>query len=234
MALYECIPESRLDWSQKYRQTQFTLKSKGTLYLEGSHPNYIYTLFDGWVAIYKTTAKGKRQILRYALPGDFIGLQSDTDGAVTHSAEAVTDIVLCVFPRASLNDMISSEPALATRLLCMQTRDVSLCHHHFIGAGRKNSQERIAFLLLELFHRTRLQSPQHYNAATNTIDFPLTQEAIGDAVGLTNVHVNRVIREFIKKEYIICKGKYLTILDDDALSDIAEFHVNMLSINSFT
>ena len=106
---------------------------------------------------------------------------------------------------------------------------MSICQHHQAFRSSKDAHESIAFLLLELFHRTRLQMRHSFNPVTNEIDFPLTQEDIGDAVGLTNIHVNRVLRKFQNLDLIACGQRKLKILKEDELAEIGAFDKSIIS-----
>lgn len=229
MSIFKGIPQQRLEWMQRYRQHQLRFSSKANLYTVGSRLDYVYTVFDGWMILYQATRIGKRQILRFVLPGDFIGFQAAQDGKVMHSAAALTDALVCAFSRSLLEEMMSVEPSVATSLIQKESHDISLYQHHLMSTGRKDAKGKIAFLLLELFHRVRIQMPKSFDEANYSIHFPVTQEELGDATGLTNVHVNRVLREFISDEYIECRNKSLRILNEDKLSDIAEFEVSMIT-----
>ncbi|MEN8251219.1 MAG: Crp/Fnr family transcriptional regulator [Bacteroidota bacterium] len=231
LALFQGVPPDRLEWTQKYREQQFIVPSKATLYREGSETDYVYTLFDGWMAMYQTSKEGKRHILRFVLPGDFLGFQTDQNGMIAHSVSALSESIVCGFPRNQLQEMFEETPTLALRLASMGSKDMNLCQHHQAFQSRKDAYESIAFLLLELFHRIRLHMNHHYDPVTNSIVFPLTQEDIGDAVGLTKVHVNRILRHFHKLDLIDCHHKRLRILDEKKLSDMGEFDKSMISSN---
>ena len=228
LALFQGIPTEHLDWTQSYRDNQLIVPPKSVLYEEGSKLKYAYTLFNGWMVAYHTSRKGKRKIFRFVLPGDFIGFQSDSEGVVSHSISAITEAIVCTFSRDRLMELFSRQPRLPLRLASMEARDMQLCQQHQAFSCSKNAQESIAFLLMELFYRVRLQMRHHYDPVTNSIDFPLTQEDIGDAVGLTNIHVNRVLREFNKQGLIECRHRKLTILKEDRLSEIGDFDKNYI------
>jgi CRP-like cAMP-binding protein len=183
------------------------------------------------MALYQSTSSGKRQIINFSLPGDFIGFQANGNGKIIHSAVSLTNATLCAFPRAKVKQMFQEQPMLTTQLSLMESRDLTLCQHHLMSAGRKDSHESVAFLLLELFHRAKKRIPHAYDKEKNTIAFPLTQEEIGDAVGITNVHVNRIIREFMRDGLIHCQHRKLTILNDDKLSEIGDFDLGIISSN---
>lgn len=229
MALFQGVPVSRLDWTQEYRDEQLVVPPKATLYDAGSKPKYAYTLFNGWMAMYQTSRSGRRQILRFALPGDFLGFQANSKGIISHSVSAISESIVCAFPRDSLTDLFEKQPALALRLATMESRDMSLCQHHQAFSSSKDAHESIAFLLLELFHRTRLQMRHNYDPVTNSIVFPVTQEDIGDAVGLTSIHVNRVMRQFRKLGLIECNRKKLQIMGEEKLAEIGEFDKSIIS-----
>ncbi|MCK5918792.1 MAG: Crp/Fnr family transcriptional regulator [Cocleimonas sp.] len=230
-ALYKQVPKDSLANSQQYRKYQLSLTPKTTLYSAGTRPEFLYTLYEGWMALYQSTSSGKRQIICFSLPGDFIGFQANGNGNIMHSAFSLTNATLCAFPRSRIKQMFEEQPMLTTQLSLMGSRDLTLCQHHLMSAGRKDSHESVAFLLLELFHRAKKRIPQDFNEAENSIAFPLTQEEIGDAVGITNVHVNRIVREFMRDGLIHCQHRKLTIRNEEKLSEIGDFDIGIISSN---
>lgn len=230
MALFKGVSENRLDWTQKLRKEQIKVPARSKIFQEGETHDYVYTLFSGWGIIYKTVSNnGKRQILRFLLPGDLIGYQTNASGVIGHSAGTITESVFCSFSRKKLNPMLRENPELAIRLVNMESRDMSLCQNHLMAAGRKTAKESIAFLLMELFYRVQYQAVESYSASDHSIAFLITQEDIGDALGLTNVHVNRVIKELTNEKIISCYKKKLFIFDENKLSEIAEFSPDMIA-----
>ncbi len=93
-----------------------------------------------------------------------------------HNLQTLMKSTLSAFPTNQLRSMMEKQPQLAIRLAEMEMHDMNLCQHHLIGTGRKNARESIAFLLLKLFYRVRLQMQNGYDEATESIIFPLTQE----------------------------------------------------------
>ena len=230
-ALYKQVPKDALVNSQQYRKYQLSLTPKTTLYSEGTRPEFLYTLYEGWMALYQSTSSGKRQIMSFSLPGDFIGFQANGSGKILHSAFSLTNARLCAFPRSRVKQMFAEQPMLTTQLSLMESRDLTLCQHHLMSVGRKDSHESVAFLLLELFYRAKKRIPQDYNEVENSIAFPLTQEEIGDAVGITNVHVNRIVREYMRDGLILCQHRKLTILNEEKLAEIGGFDIAIISSN---
>ena len=232
MALFKGVPEERLEWTQRYRKNQIRVPARSRIFQEGESHDFIYTLYSGWAVLYKTVSNtGKRQILRFLLPGDLFGYQTNASGVISHSAGTVTESILCTFPRADLKNMLKENPELALRLLNMESRDISLCQNHLMAAGRKTAKESVAFVLLELYYRVQDQLKNSFNVKAHSVDFPITQEDIGDAVGLTNVHVNRVIKEMMDEKLIQCHKKRLSILNEKKLCELADFSPDMITDN---
>lgn len=228
MALFQGVPYARLNWTQEYRDVQFSVKAKNQLYIENTSPEYAFTLYSGWVALYKTMDDGNRQILKFALPGDLLGFNLHKNGYATHSAEAITNVVLCAFPVKSISSMIHEQPEIAMRLFDMNTRDMAICQQHLVCAGKKDARTRLAYLLLETEHRVRKQSKADYDGDSNSIFFPVTQEILGDSLGLTNVHINRMLKELKAEALIDCRRRRLSILNRKRLTKIAQFDPVML------
>ena len=235
MALFRDVPEAQLGWTQEFREAQYLLPAREILYREGDTAHSLYTLFDGWLILFKILDNGKRQILRFLLPGDFFGFQVDgigPTGGYMHGSQALMESTLCVFPTIQLRSMIEQQPYLTTRLAEMEMHDLTLSQYHLIGTARKNSEARIAFLMLELFHRVRMQMQKDYDEERNSIIFPPTREDIGDAVGLSSTHVNRILKEMALEGWIHCDSKRLTIFDEEALMEIGQFDPGMISTKS--
>ena len=231
MALFRDVPEDELGWMQEFRDSQYLLPARDVLYREGDTAYTLYTLFDGWMILFKILDNGKRQILRFLLPGDFFGFQVSgvgPTGVRMHGSQALMESTLCAFPVTRFRSMMEKQPRLAITLAEMEIHDMNLCQNHQIGTAHDNAQQHIAFLLLELFHRVRKQIQNGYDRKTNSIIFPLTREDIGDAISLTHVHVNSILKEMEREELILYQNKRLSILNEEALMEIGEFDPGMI------
>ena len=221
MALFNRVPHEQLDWTQDYRAGQYKLKSKDSLYLEGDEHDNIYTLFDGFVKLYKTLENGKIQVMRFASPGDLLGFQGDLSGPMHHGAQALTDCLLCSFPKDKVNKMLSKHMEIASEMITKNARIMAVCQEHLLSTGARNARERVAFTLLELNHRMkRLQQFRSDGGLSKTIYLPLTQEDLADAVGLTSIHVNRTLRKMKIEKIINCGKGNIVVLNEQALQEI--------------
>ena len=222
LALFKPLEPREITAAQAYRSTHRQLAPGCTIYRQGEPFKEVYTLYDGWAYLYQHLPDGGRQILTFLLPGDFFGFQADMgDGERIHSAQAITGVTLCVFPRPDLMRMFREHVDLGIRLIWMSAQDEAIAYEHLASLGRRTAKECIAHLLLEIFHRVRARQPDP--EALDTIDFPLTQGLIADACGLTHIHVSRTLKSLQDESLVRCKGGKLHIPDPERLARFANY-----------
>lgn len=194
-------------------------KSGQDLFSAGEPCDAIFNLVEGWAFHYQLLADGRRQILDFALPGAVLGFDGLSGAAMTYGVQALTDAVFCVVPRRALGPLSRRHPGIGLHLASSIARDRDAAFARLTSIGRHSARERVAHLMLELFVRRRSQWPGH---RIEEMHLPLTQEHIGDATGLTGVHVNRVLADLKKDGILTFSYRRLVILDPDRLVDVAE------------
>lgn len=224
-ALFGEIETNQLDKARALRSSQVLYSSGEYLYHEGDTAQKAFTLFRGWVILFKILQNGNRQILRFALPGDFLCYKIGRNKTLDHSAIAVSDITLCAFPLDRFRDTIAELPDLAFAISSITDSITERCHASLTTIASYTAEAKVAYLLLSLFVRERSISQ---NDGENCVDFPITQEDIGDALGLTSIHVNRVFQTLRKQNLIECKSKCLWIPDQNALAKVAKINLSEL------
>lgn len=220
-ALFQVVPVDYLNDAQSNRKDQYNLPARRHLYEEGDASIMAYTLFDGWMMLYRSHSDGGRQGLRIALPGDFIGYVPEGEAFVGHSAVAITPSILCGFRQQDLHNMLDDHSGLAAHINRIQTRYMASCQSALLGLGRKSAEQRIAYLIAELFHR--LLNRQQIPEGSSTMAFPITQEMLGDMTGLTPVHTNRVMRKLREDKVLSVGRQCLEIHDLKRLMELGEF-----------
>jgi CRP-like cAMP-binding protein len=220
-ALFQVVPPSYLKDAQSRRLDQYHLPARRHLYEEGDPAEMAYTLYEGWVMLYRSHSDGSRQGLRVALPGDFLGYMPAGEGHIHHSAQAISNALVCGFRQPDLHEMMEKHSELAAHITRIHARYMVSCQSHMLGLGRKSAEQRIAYLIAELHHR--LISRRLLAADSPTMPFPLTQEMLGDMTGLTPVHTNRVMRKLRTDGVLVAERQRLTILDLDRLFALGEF-----------
>ncbi len=221
-------PRGVLRQIARYKCCDRTTPADQDLIDPGQPCDAIHNLVAGWVFLYNLSPDGRRQIVHFALPGAILGFFPAKRRA-TYGARALTDAVVCVIPRANLDPLIRERPDIGMRLAWLVARDRSLAYDHLASAGRLSARERVAHLLLELVVRYQAQWPTQQ---VGEIPLPLTQEHVGDAVGLSAVHVNRVLRILHQDRIISFHHRRLRILDPDRLWQVAD--LDPQTIHSWT
>src|SRR6478752_9019914 len=184
---------------------------------EGTRSEYLYTVLSGWAFRYKMLDDGRRQILNYALPADMLGLQGALMREMEHSVEALTPLVLCVFPRAKLWDLYSRLPSLAFDITWLAAREEQLIDENLVSLGRRTALERVAYLLLHLF----IRAEEAGLTKGNSIQFPFTQQHLADTLGMSLVHTNKTLKRLYVSKAIRWKDRQFEMLDRAALAAIA-------------
>jgi len=220
LALFHGVPEDQLSWTQSYRSCQYTIEARKEVYREFDNSEFVFTVYHGWFATYKTLDNGKRQILRIALPGDMLGFQGNLEAPMTHSAVSLTDAVLCAFPRSEMPDLLRKNLSVSRRLTELNARDMSICQNRLMTIGKQSAIERIAFFCCELYFRIKAIYSDQQN---NDIFFPLSQEDIGDSTGLTKIHVNRTLKIMREQGLMEISSRTLKIHDVEALCKLGNF-----------
>ena len=158
---------------------------------QGQIDQSAYVLASGWACSYKILSDGTRQIVGFQIPGDFLGLRSVLFRTADHNVEPITPVQASEVSQRDLLTVFSKTPRLATAVLWAASRDEAMVVERLIDLGRRSSTERMAHFLLELGARLQLVGLGDKTG----YKCPLSQYLLADALGLSAVHVNRVLRE---------------------------------------
>lgn len=186
---------------------------------QGQSGQAAFILSSGWVCSYKLQSDGTRQIVDFQVPGDFLGLRSVLLRTSDHSFEPVVDIEAAEVLTSDLLDAFAQTPRLATAILWSASRDEAMVVEHLVGIGRRDADARMAHFLLELGSRLALVGLGDKTGYA----CPLTQYHLADALGLSAVHVNRVLRQLREAGLVTVREGHVTFQDLDRLADLAGF-----------
>jgi CRP/FNR family transcriptional regulator len=185
-----------------------------------------FVLLSGWIALSVLLDDGECQILDFCVPGAFLGVSQASSTVqpssavqasstvMYHSARCLTAVQVRGYPRKQMDSAIENNAKLASALRRLAAFDAARAHDHLVNLGLRGARERIAHLLLELYARLRGHFP---DTAGETVQLPLTQSHIAQAVGLTGVHVSRTLRILREQGIARYVNHDLEILDPDAL-----------------
>jgi len=166
---------------------------RGTdLIVAGDAPTYGFVVEAGWAIRYTLLADGRRQVLNVLMPGDMFDLQVFIAAEADHSVTAITDMTVKTFKAEDLLNIFNLSGRLAQALWWASVQEEAMLREQIVRNGRRNAAERIAHFLLELHRRALIVD----EGSGTGFRLPLTQTLIGDALGLTSIHVNRVLKRF--------------------------------------
>ena len=192
----------------------------GSSIVEEHRPSaQLFTLYAGWAFRYKTLSDGRRQILSFLLPGDFIGLQDEFADGQTHGVEAVTDVTLCAFSRDRLWALFHARPKLGYDITWLAAREEKMVDDNLVTTGRRNAGERVAMLLMHLYRRAERVGM----VRDGWVEFPFNQQHIADALGLSLVHTNKTLRRLQRLGLYKLDAGWLRILEPHALEALGDY-----------
>jgi CRP/FNR family transcriptional regulator, anaerobic regulatory protein len=219
LPLFKTQHGAELALIESLRGDQLGKRAGTVLIAEGAADAPLYTLFAGWAFRFKTLSDGRRQILNFLLPGDFIGLQQKVAEGATHGVETLTDVWLCPFRRDALWKLHREAPELGYDITWMAAHEESIVDDHLLSVGRRSAAERLATLLILLFKRAAALLPE---GERTRVPFPLTQQHIADALGLSLVHTHRTLRTLEKRGLHRIEGGFLELRNPAALERLAD------------
>jgi CRP-like cAMP-binding protein len=201
------------------QSSPFTLARGEELAHEGQRRQAAYILQSGWACSFKLLPDGGRQIITFPVPGDCVGLRGTLLRTSDHSFSALTDAVMTRIEAPRLEQMFAEFPYLGAATLWATSRDEAMIVEHLVSIGRRSAIERTAHFFLELFDRLNLVGL----TSEDEFDCPLNQYALADALGLSTIHVNRVLRQLREQKLMTFRGHRVAIQDPAALKALAGY-----------
>jgi len=192
-----------------------TLRRGAIVIRENEGPRELFIVRSGWLHSSGVLGNGSRQILRFHFQGDILGLPLLAFGDSPETVTAVTDVVLSPFSREKLGQMIGDHPRLGALILGISVAERVAIADRLASIGRTSARARVGSLICEIVARMRRLGAVRDG---EFIQLPLTQEDIGDATGLTSVHVNRMMRALVDDRIIERNGgNQIRLIAEDRL-----------------
>jgi CRP-like cAMP-binding protein len=157
--------------------------------------------------------------LNFLLPGDLLGLQAAMFDAALHGIEALTAVELCVLPRRKVWDLFGGMPGLAFDIAWLGSREESIIDENLTSVGRRSAVERVAALIVALYKRVKMLGL----ATGESFAFPLTQQHIADALGLSLVHTNKTLARLRRMGMFSQVNGTMTLTNPRVLQRVAQY-----------
>lgn len=206
--------------------TPRTVRPRTELFADGEEARRIHVLLDGWACRYRLLADGRRQITAVMIPGDLCDLDALYLEADDSAVATITACTLAVIDVAGLRTLVREQPRIGEALGWLGAVENAILAERNACLGRLSAREHLAHLLCEMMIRQTLVG----KATADRFALPLTQEDIADVLGLTAVHVNRVLQGLRSGGLIAQRQQWVTVSDWLGLRDVASFRPNYLHL----
>lgn len=221
LSLFKAFTESELRFMNRFKAGELTVDPGTPLLIEGSNAPQLYTALRGMGLRYKTLVNGRRQVVNFLYPGDFIGLQAGVMGEMQHSVESTTRMTLCVFDRKEFWRFFRDQSERAYDVTWL-----AAVEEHFLGealtsVGQRTAIERVAWALVRIWRRGRALGM----LVQGSMAMPYRQQDLADALGLSLVHTNKTLARLRERQMVSWSGGILRIADVEALARIAEMEI---------
>jgi CRP-like cAMP-binding protein len=190
-----------------------------TIVSDGGRPTECCLVIEGFCVRAKTTVSGQRQILSIHIPGEIPDLQSLHLHRMDHDLVAVAPSTLGFISHASLRALTRANPNIAEVLWRDTLIDSAIFREWIVNVGQRPAASRLAHIVVELRRRLAITN----RAAGDTFEMPLTQEQISEALGITPVHANRVIKQLRDDRIVDISRGRVAVLHEAKLAELAQF-----------
>ena len=217
LPVFDDMSDSELKFMQAFKADELSIGPGTAVLVEGARSPQLYTVLEGLAIRFKTLDDGRRQIINFVMPGDFLGLQAAVAGRMSHSVESVTDMKLCVFPRGDFFKVFENHPSRAYDITW-----VAATEEHFLGEalttiGQRSAIERIAWGLLQIWMRAK----ELDLIENDELNFPFRQQDLADTLGLSLVHTNKTLAKLRERGFLTWSNQRLALHDVKALEKLA-------------
>lgn len=216
-AAFEDMTDSEAKYMDRFKVGEMSVQNGSELLAEGANATQLYTVLEGMGVRYKTLKDGKRQVIGFILPGDFVGLQAAVMDTMQHSVMASSPMKLCIFNRSNLWDLFKNHPDRAYDLVHVAAVEEYMLCEALTAVGQLDGMSSVSWALLRFFERlTALNLNRN-----NQVPLPYKQQDLADALGLSLVHTNKMLAALRKDGIASWSDGRLSVHDVDALRNRA-------------
>ena len=200
----ELSPEEHQEFERLAQHVRYAPKEP--LFSEDEVSDSVFSLIEGIARLYKLLPDGRRQIIGFALPGDFLGMAPTP--RYSFSADAIGTVVTCRFFKGPFNRFIENKPHMLMRMNEFATRELGQAQDQMLLLGRRSAEEKVAAFLVSW--RDRLARVE---GVTKTVTLPMGRQDIADFLGLTIETVSRTFTKLEREKLIVIVPDGVLVLD---------------------
>ena len=217
--------DDRLSLLAIFSNTRYFKRGRDIL-REGEQPEHVHIIIDGWAAHRVTLVDGSRQTTAFLMPGDFCNGETTLLKRLDHSVVALTPVTIGTATRECLTALLLDRPNVAQAFWQTTLVDAAVLRAWLVNIAHRKAYQRIAHLMCEL--HTRLSCLGLVSGSTCAV--PLTQEQLGNALGLTSIHVNRMLKRLRNEGLMEFQKRTLTLHNLEELHVVAGFNSRYLHV----
>jgi CRP-like cAMP-binding protein len=192
----------------------------------GDKVRNIHLVLTGLAARSKTLANGNVQLMAFLIPGDLCDVEVFVLEAMDHDIIAMTDTTCVLIPADEMERLLTDAGRITKAMWWSTMVDSAILREWIVGHGSRDSRERIAHLICEMLIRYRVVG----ETTDDAFPFPLTQEELAQATGMTPVYVNRMLQQLRSEGLIELNNKVLTVLEPKRLMEVGQYEPNYLHL----
>lgn len=220
---YTDLTEAEVTALTRVTSTSRKVSTKTDLIREGDRPGPVFVMLEGWAMRYKVLPNGSRQIMAFLMPGDACDLHIGLLAEMDHSIQTITGARVATISRVQMDELLDHHRGIARAMYIAQLADAGTLRAWIVSMGRRSSVERVAHLICELFVRA------HWTDMTAAdFEVPFSQIVLADALGMTPVHINRMLRDLRNRDIISLRRGSISVINPSALASVAGFDENYL------
>lgn len=219
---FQTLSASDIKVTEALKHGELRVDAGMPILAEGTSSPQLFTVLQGQGVRYKTLENGRRQVLSFVFPGDFLGLQAAVMDEMDHSVESATEMVLCVFDRKDLRRLYRDAPERAFDVTWIAAEEETMLSEALTAVGQRTAKERVAWGLMRLMQRSQASGLARKNRAP----MPFRQTDFADAMGLSLVHTNKTLSAIRRDKLATWANGWLEIHDPDGLSGLAGTALN--------
>tara|TARA_R110002167_G_scaffold258914_3_gene465454 strand:- start:723 stop:1475 length:753 start_codon:yes stop_codon:yes gene_type:complete len=195
------------------------MSASEVLWQESEEADLFCVVKEGWAYSYRNLKNGSKQVLKFYLPGDIIGIRDFGFTRRLASAAMINKGVICPFSYQQLFELFGRS-SLAAGIVATATRQQAQLSERLIYLGKYSAHEQLAHFLYEIYLRLKRIKV----VKDNSFFMPLTQELISDALGMSPVHVSRTFSMLREEGLVIRNRQHVKLPDPEALARLVEFN----------
>jgi CRP-like cAMP-binding protein len=222
----ELSPNDQEDLDRLGQQRVRYFLQRTSIIEEDERSESFYLIHEGWACGYKALEDGRRQIIAFYLPGDICHLNGFVLGRMDYSIGTITAATISEITQRTYDDLVERKSSIATAICREFLVGFAVQREWTFNIAQRDALARVAHLICELFLRLKRVGLTNGDSC----EFPLTQIDLGEALGLTAIHVNRMLQQLRANNLVVFKERQLTIPDIKALQRVAAFNDNYLHL----